>query len=311
MITKNTSKWFRGLAILMVLISHYAEWNVTTPIFEGFRSFACKLGIYGVNIFFLFSGYGLVKSIDKKVMDSDFIKKRILMVYFPYFIIIGLLSLMDGSLNSFKNIIQFIIGYDYWFMMNLFAFYILFILIWKCDKAKIAFITLGILFYSFLLYQNNYADFWIVSNFSFLIGIFAAMYEGNIYPVFQKMKSKLMLFVSLILFICGAWYFNQINKNIILQVLICIFFTFIVLILSTMIRKNGKLLSLIGTYSLYVYLLHTRIYFIMEPLFQKWNCLSKVIVIVIFTLMLSIVIGYAFQYLINRMMKLKNIQNRN
>ena len=304
MITKNTSKWFRGLAILMVLISHYAEWNVTTPILEGFRSFACKLGIYGVNIFFLMSGYGLIKSIDKKVIDSDFVKKRIIMVYFPYFIIIGLLSLIDGSLNSFKNIIQFIIGYDYWFMMNLFVFYILFILIWKCGKAKIAFITLGILFYSFVLYQNDYADFWIVSNFSFLIGIYTAMYEEKIYPVFYKMKSKLTLLVSFILFICGACYFNHIDKNIIWQILICIAFTFIVLILSTMIQKNGKLLALIGTYSLYIYLLHTRIYFIMEPLFQKWHCLSKVTAIVIFTLIISIVIGYAFQYIINRMMKL-------
>lgn len=304
MITKNTSKWFRGLAILMVLISHYAEWNVATPDLEGFRSFACKLGIYGVNIFFLMSGYGLIKSIEKKVIDSDFIKKRIMMVYFPYFIIIGLLTLIDGSLNSFKNIIQFIVGYDYWFMMNLFVFYILFILIWKCIKAKIAFISLGILFYSFLLYQNDYADFWIVSNFSFLIGIYAAKYGEKIYPAFCKIKSKLILIFTFILLICGAWYFSHTNKTIIWQILICIAFTFIVLILSTMIHKNGKLLSLIGTYSLYIYLLHTRIFFIMEPLFQKWNCLSKVTAIVIFTLIISIVIGYALQYIINRMMKL-------
>ena len=67
LLPKRETNWFRGIAALMVILSHYAEWwTWFTPV-EGdgavFQLAFTKLGIYGVDIFFLLSGYAMVISL--------------------------------------------------------------------------------------------------------------------------------------------------------------------------------------------------------------------------------------------------------
>ncbi len=310
MITKNTSKWFRGLAILMVLISHYAEWNEVVVSLEEIRVFASKLGIYGVNIFFLMSGYGLVMSTCGKVITIDFIKKRFLGAYLPYFVLIGGLLLIEGGFDSPKSILQFVVGYDYWFMMNLFIFYILFVIIWKINKAKSILITIGIIGYSVLLGVKGYNDFWIVSNFSFLIGIYTAMNEDKIGCLLRDNKSKLVLmFICLLLGgICVVC--KKANPGITWQIVLCIFYTILIFIVSTMMNVKRGILLPVGTYSLYIYLLHSRIYFQIEPIFHKWGNIGKIPVIIGLTLLISIIIGHFFQYIIFRILKIESLRSK-
>ena len=56
---RETGYFFRGIAIVMVILSHYAEWwlmfSPTAGDVEKFLLPFTKLGIYGVNIFFFFS----------------------------------------------------------------------------------------------------------------------------------------------------------------------------------------------------------------------------------------------------------------
>ena len=56
MITKQTSACFRGIAILMVVASHYAEWMIEATTYPVVREFLCGFGVLGVDIFFLVSG---------------------------------------------------------------------------------------------------------------------------------------------------------------------------------------------------------------------------------------------------------------
>ena len=56
----------RGIGILMVIASHYAEWYGDVLQNETLQYALTRLGCYGVDIFFLVSGYGLVKSAGKK-----------------------------------------------------------------------------------------------------------------------------------------------------------------------------------------------------------------------------------------------------
>jgi len=55
---KKETDWFRGIAVIMVVVSHYAEWWSWFAPMEGnaeiFRLALTKLGVYGVDIFFLF-----------------------------------------------------------------------------------------------------------------------------------------------------------------------------------------------------------------------------------------------------------------
>ena len=127
MITKEASKWLRGIAILMVVASHYAEW-IGAGNLEPLREFISRLGDYGVDIFFLMSGYGLAKAVGSKKISLEFVWKRAISAYFPYLLIIGGLEIYDGyfltKILAKENYLwKFLVGYDYWFMMNLFVFY--------------------------------------------------------------------------------------------------------------------------------------------------------------------------------------------
>ena len=76
MIDNRTSKVFRGIAILMVIASHFAGGMYEESFNEALRQWISTWGVYGVDIFFMLSGYGLVKSyqkngIDKRLCSSD------------------------------------------------------------------------------------------------------------------------------------------------------------------------------------------------------------------------------------------------
>ena len=80
-LTKEQSLLLRGIAIFLVLISHYAVW-----IGEIFHSDLLeyglgRFGVYGVDLFFAVSGYGLVKSVGKKRINGTFLWKRFKTVY--------------------------------------------------------------------------------------------------------------------------------------------------------------------------------------------------------------------------------------
>ena len=71
-LTKEQSLMLRGIAIFLVLISHYAVW-----IGEIFHSDLLeyglgRFGVYGVDLFFVVSGYGLVKLLEKKESTEHF-----------------------------------------------------------------------------------------------------------------------------------------------------------------------------------------------------------------------------------------------
>ena len=124
LMNKRETDWFRGIAAVMVVISHYGEWIYILTSLEGnaetVRFALTKLGVYGVDIFFLFSGYAMVKSLRKSQRESlwdgkmswQFIWKRIKNVFIPYLIVIGIIELLSEGLTSLHDFWLFIIGYN-------------------------------------------------------------------------------------------------------------------------------------------------------------------------------------------------------
>ena len=140
LLPKRETNWFRGIAAVMVILSHYAEWwTWFTPV-EGdgavFQLAFTKLGIYGVDIFFLLSGYAMVISLGQNPMNKHFVWKRIKNTYIPYFIVVGIIELISEGFVSLQDFLYFASGYDYWYMFVLFLFYIAFIIIYAIIKNK-------------------------------------------------------------------------------------------------------------------------------------------------------------------------------
>lgn len=209
LIDKHTGSTFRGIAAVMVILSHYAEWYSlflqTQGRAETFRIALTKLGVYGVDIFFLLSGYAMVKSFGSSNYSADgnlagassakssvpnaasfgssahngnmnpgFALKRIKNVYIPYFIVTGIIELISGGFTSLHEFWLFACGYDYWYMNVLFVFYIGFIAIYALVKnkaLKLAAFSVFTYIYSYTLYKNGMQDFWYVSNIAFALGV--------------------------------------------------------------------------------------------------------------------------------------------
>ena len=179
LISRNASYFLRGIAMLMVLLSHYFEWGVPIIGESSFQHFLASLGDPGVGLFFLLSGYALTKSYGAKCTDKRYIFSRLKGVYIPYLILAGVVKLLNRGFTSPKEFLTYITGYDYWFMFVIFVIYIAYYILGKLPKWRITMMTLFIIDMSLLLYFKGYSVFWYDANWCFALGMIIANYDEN------------------------------------------------------------------------------------------------------------------------------------
>ncbi|MCM1047495.1 MAG: acyltransferase [Clostridiales bacterium] len=271
LMNKRETDWFRGIAALMVVLSHYGHWwNIlaaTEGNIETFRFALTKLGVYGVDIFFLFSGYAMIKSLGDNKMSWTFVWKRIKNVYLPYFLIIGFIELISDGLNSLQDLWFLICGYKYWYMMVLFLFYIGFIVIYALIRIKWIRVLLFCLFtyvMSYILYKNNMSPFWYVSNIAFAIGLIAGEYEETFKKIIDKIWIYMLIILSIGMIFITKWGLeggvnwggNTEDYQIWVQIGATVVWTLLILILASKCRIKEPVFAFLGKSSLYLYLTH-------------------------------------------------------
>lgn len=306
MIDNKTSKVFRGIAILMVITSHYAGWMYTESFNESLRVWISTWGVYGVDIFFLLSGYGLVKSASKSGIDKSFIIKRFMNSYVPYILIAGFHALLDKHIDSPGALIKLLIGYDYWFMCVLFAFYIMFMLFYRFGgRAKEILLTLGVIGFSYWLYiRPEFQDFWFLSNGAFLLGVYGATLEDKLG---DKLKSAIiksnLAFISFgLMVICAFWHVS--GGALIAHLCASIMFTLMTLGLCVQFRGEGFILPILGSYSLYVYLVHTRLFWKFVAFKESWSYFKGSVIAGLITLIFAAVLGFVVSKCLDKATKL-------
>lgn len=326
MITNKKSYILRGLAMIIVVASHYTEWwpytgGTMTPLMERISAW----GPLGVDIFFLMSGYGLVKSAYKgagksygvapsengyKVragISGDFVLKRLMGSYIPYLIIIGIINTLGASWAEADAgfIREFLTGYSYWFMNVIFIIYILFILIYKLDFFRIPLITAGIIGMTVVFFKFGRNDFWMLSNLAFLFGIYAAELEERLGK--DKLNAIKLPIILLIIGVIGTAVcsMNLVrfslmfeNGKFVCELILNIFFTLVVYGVAVLL-PDVKLFGLhgIGKNSLFIYLIHTFVYWKFAwKLAEKPFVLAAVVQFVIVAI-ISYIIGEAYNTL--------------
>lgn len=203
--TKEQSLILRGIAIIMVIASHYVMWFMDLVTNEPLRYAVSRFGVYGVDIFFLVSGYGLVKSAAKKRSGWTYWKGRLQNTYVPYLLAAVVIELWIESEWTVKLCYRLLTGYEYWFIRNILVFYIAFFVIFKLTEKnwlRLVLLAAAVLGYSWWLMEIGRASFWFVSNLSFVIGITLALYEKKLlkaadfgYPVWLLALAALMVWV--------------------------------------------------------------------------------------------------------------------
>jgi len=303
MIDNKTSKVFRGIAILMVIASHYAGWMYAPPIDESWRQWISSWGVYGVDIFFLLSGYGLVKSASKNGIDKRFVVKRFLNSYVPYILIVGFFAIIDKSLDSTQAVIKLLVGYDFWYMAVLFGLYILFMVFYKIGKFKEILLTIGVIAFTYWLYVKGQADFWELSNGAFLIGVYAATLENKFGDKVKEFIVKINLacigFAAMV--VCAFWH--VLSGKMCAHMTASMLFTVMALGLLVQMKAGGVVLAALGRYSLYIYLLHTRLFWKFVAYNEDWSYMKGAVIAGLITLFVSVAVGFCFEWWLAKVSK--------
>lgn len=310
LMSKRETTWFRGIAAVMVVLSHYAEWwNWFVPTegnAETLRYALSKLGVYGVDIFFLFSGYAMVKSLGQERMHPEFVWKRIRNVYIPYLIVIGIIELLSGGFTSMHDFWNFACGYDYWYMAVLFAFYIGFIAVYTIMGGKgPRVVTFCIFTYIFsnALYGKGMHDFWYVSNIAFAIGVAVGEYEEPIKKVIEKIWIPLVLILSVAMVQVvrsglaeGTMIGNVPDERLLfMEISATVVWTLLILVLASKCRIKDKAFAFLGENSLYIYLIHTYVFM---------RCVNNIKLSYAWIFTISAVLTVLVAYLLNRLITL-------
>ena len=300
MIDNRTSKVFRGIAILMVIASHFAGGMYEESFNEALRQWISTWGVYGVDIFFMLSGYGLVKSYQKNGIDKRFVLKRFLNSYVPYILIVGFFALIDKSIDSLRSLINLLIGYDYWFMCVLFAFYIMFMIFYRIGKLKEVLLTIGVIAFTYMLWAKGFSPFWELSNGAFLIGVYAATLEERSGEKLKDfiIKTNLAFIGLAVTIICAFWH--VFSETFASHMSASMAFTVTALAFCVQLKTGGVILATLGRYSLYIYLLHSRIFWKYVAYKDEWSYLKGAVIAGLIGLFVSVAVGFSMEWWIER-----------
>ena len=246
----------RGVAILMVVFSHFFEWREAFKVTGAFARFMTFLGDPGVAVFFFLSGYALFSKYKDKPTDKEYIYKRFKNMYFPYLLIAVLIALIAGSLKGLSDVWRILTGKGFWFITIILIIYIAFYFVGKLPKFRILAMAVIITALSVYLYLKDYREFWYNTNWCFVLGMIIAGYETSIIEKLGLKGSK--------------------NKG-----------------------KNTnpvvKFLSLLGRYSLYIYLLHNFVFYRVVSFKTSYNTPLGFAVKILISLVITVLISDLFR----------------
>ncbi|MDO4188586.1 MAG: acyltransferase [Lachnospiraceae bacterium] len=306
------SKAILGFISICIVCHHTAQqtsvvWLESGNIVNGLNFFN-DIGFVLVSLFFFWSGYGLFKStIKKQRYLSGFIKKRLVPVWIPYFVVCLLftflrLFILDEKMSTTYKVTNFTgitTGYSYgWYIQAIIIFYLLYYIAFKYgayEFDKISFVWAGTFLWiatGICIDHNAWfmrGEWWYNSVILFPIGVTFAKFDSEIID-FLKKKYMLYTVCSLILTVIfmgfykimeGEYgYYGEVMgvktgikilwriMTLAPQILCAISFVLFTIMLSLKLCIGNRALKFLGEHTLEVYLTHG---FFLDPLAAKYN----------------------------------------
>jgi peptidoglycan/LPS O-acetylase OafA/YrhL len=189
----------KGIAILLVIISHLANLNLIT--LPGMFRFA---GAWGVAIFLIVSGFGLSQSYLKDGVGSKFLSRRFKKVLYPYAIVTGVWLLIaafaQNTIYPVNTIALSLVGLDFkytvdptmWFVTFIALWYLVFYLVFRLPVHDL--LRIGALFalayalktYSINAEPNRVLWQWTLHAYAFPIGVLIGLAYRRVSFVFSS-----------------------------------------------------------------------------------------------------------------------------
>jgi peptidoglycan/LPS O-acetylase OafA/YrhL len=315
---------FRGIAAIMVVIHHsIGSLTYYDHLDNPFLIFIGKLGKYGVDFFFVLSGFIISYSSYYKLKQpnafKNYVVNRVLRIYVPY-LPIGILMLLlytyipsfssvERSISTVTSLTLFPDGNPAlsvaWTLTFEITFYILFSMmffskkLWNCF---VAFWIAGILVFNiyFLSDSNNTYNpvirtVFSLYNLEFLLGYFLSLLILKKIILNKNITLVLILLLTVEFLYCFYFkisYYKFFNDT---QVSIIVFLTlyYYVTYYNYEIKKTA-LFMLIGNATYSIYLIHNPLQMIVIRLLPKSNTWPYAVFVIFFVIVISCIIGYTY-----------------
>lgn len=290
----------------MVVVSHYADWYSDYLPSEPLHYALTQSGVYGVDLFFIVSGYGLVKSETVNKSALYYWKNRLKTTYIPYLVLAGIIGLCTGSLHTPEAVFRLLTGFDFWFIRNILVFYVLFFLVfWSTEKRwlRAVLFTAGCFGYSWWLVMQGRGSFWFVSNVAFWIGVVIALYEKELLRVFNRLAYLWLIGLGIILvlllkkgmdlrFTPVTNYVKMISGTITNGI-----WTLLWVQAAAFFRGRWRFLRFVGGLSLELYLLHHALYSLVLMALEPGGRIVAGVAALLFTLAVAWLVNWLFERL--------------
>lgn len=288
--------FMRGIGTLLVIFAHYAQWYISMEDGNIVCLLLSKAGRYGVAIFFLVSGYGLVLSA-KKGLNAGWVRRRIFNVYIPYLCIEGLIHLLEKKQWSLNGFIRYFFAMDAWFIFVIVIFYLLFWGVWKLCEHRIFWMAAGVAVISAALAFVMKDSVWYASNIAFLVGTATGEYSEEIAVWIRSGKNR-KIFCTIVLFaafLCsgGVYKFYTDRSQVVYiagKIIASALWSLFLLFLFSNQEKTDRLTVRIGAASMEVYLIHIFVLQRLEILYERIGAAA----VVAAGILASLILGQLF-----------------
>ena len=271
-IGRHLSDWLKILACVAVVVSHYAGYLVKNGCAYTFPvQIMGHGGYWGVTIFFLLSGYGLMES-QKRHHDGfiHFMQKRLIKVYVPAvlsailyilfsFFLPDVFKLPSSVLLIARNVLWGWFDEILWFIKIILYLYVTFyfyllILKWGALLSFLLLICTCFVFYIFMLVV--YESWQARSIPAFFVGIAVSYFPCLAYKIFSKPLIVFILLAPLIT--CGVLFRTS---HLVLPTSFDYAFVICLLCMCTKVNslKLPKMAKCISDVSFDIYLVHGKI----------------------------------------------------
>ncbi|PHK50101.1 acyltransferase [Staphylococcus edaphicus] len=315
----------RSIATLFIVCVHLSvsytnnENSYSMTIIAGYLS---QIGRLGTPVFAVISAFLLTHSVLKRGFDLNyFVKSRFTKIFIPYIIwttvYLYYLGVVEVTLDSNKNFIGYYLygtgNYHLYFILTVLQFYILFPVLQKIKKGVPLLLTYVLSTILTIFWQLNYEqlsiDIPVIGTFLmsrafilnwisyFILGIIFAKHYEEINNGIRKYKTLLLpsitaIFISFLIFIDLNHFVTSSHPMFLLYTPFFLVFLIYFYLLITKRKSIMQILTLIGNYSMGIYLVHPLVkWLVMKiPIFDNRDSLLLYGVLFIIIVIISVLI---------------------
>lgn len=306
----ENSKSIKGIIAVLIILHHISSIVPDAKVLAIMK----YVGYLLVGIFFLYSGYGLMKSFQTKenYLDS-FISRRIPTILIPFFLInsiyVLVLAIFYGRAYTVVQIIKYILGVELinsyaWYTVMILVYYLAFYCFFKFFKQKKAMIGISIFVVISILFRIQFRETqWFLSEISFLVGILFRYHKENVLDFMRRKYTYLIIngLAGFLLFFLLGFIIEKkgvLIKNVVM-IVTSLFFTISVILINEKVLLKNKITLFLGQISYEMYLIHKIILFVVKDYISY----QHLIVYTSTCLLITILVAYVIQKIDKKMIQ--------